>query len=115
MARNSKAFVSLTTHRRFFFLGVTMRELQRTFTKSGFDFELVQAGEKAFWYLKTQNGKKVAYEVWRKKIHKEREMAGKLIEAGEAFPSDESFGKWAWSYPTFEASKAKFDELENEQ
>lgn len=35
------------------------------------------------------------YEVFEKRVNKEYEIAGNKIPAKEAFPNDESFGKWA--------------------
>jgi len=52
--------------------------------------------------------------VFRKKIEKERVMFGKTVPEHERFPSDESFGDWAWSYREYKDAMKKFNEIENE-
>lgn len=54
---------------------------------------------------------RAAYEVAIIQHNHEREIAGKLIEAGESLPGAEAFGRIAWAPPTYAAAREKFDGL----
>ena len=91
-----------------------MRQLQAQIKKNGYDYYQLKRGLKAFIYSqRIGNGPVVAFEVFRLKEHKPYTISGVDIEGGEAFPSDEAFGKWAWTYPRIDQALAKFEELEN--
>jgi hypothetical protein len=51
-------------------------------------------------------------EVFEKRINAAREIQGVKIPASEAFPGDEAFGKWAWTFPTESQCQAKAAELD---
>lgn len=38
--------------------------------------------------------------------------SGKEVPESEAFPSDEAFGRWAWTYKDTESCKAKAQEID---
>jgi hypothetical protein len=90
-----------------------MRILDNEIKKNGFDYVCILRGLKAFVYVQHQNGLPVAYEVFKRKINKDYEIAGVQIEGGESFPGNEAFGKWAWSYKTEADAINKFQDLEN--
>ena len=90
-----------------------MRILENEINKNGFQYTCVLRGFKAFVYVQHQNGLPIAYEVFKRKINKDYEIAGVKIEGGEAFPGNEAFGKWAWSYKSESDAIKKFQDLEN--
>ena len=50
----------------------------------------------------------VGYEVWKVIISKEQQCFGKTIPEREQPPSNECFGKKAWSFPTIELAEKNF-------
>lgn len=52
-----------------------------------------------------------AFEVFRVKICKPYMMNGVQFPSKEMYPSDEDFGKTAWSHSTLEAAEKKYEEL----
>jgi acetoacetate decarboxylase len=83
-----------------------MKKLEQHQRKNGFDYELVERNDKAAIYKQVENyGENneyiVAYEVFLIKIRKDKSIVGNFIEGGEIFPSNEDFGKNAWTYSTF--------------
>ncbi|MHA2030542.1 MAG: hypothetical protein ACW99Q_14235 [Candidatus Kariarchaeaceae archaeon] len=57
--------------------------------------------------------------MFRIKVRKERiiQFKGveKKIDAGEIWPSNEAFGRWAWTYRTLDKAMIKYNELEKTQ
>ena len=90
-----------------------MRILENEIKKNGYDYICLLRGLKAFVYFQSLNGEPVAYEVFKKRINKAYEISGVHIEEGEAFPGNEAFGKWAWTYNTEAEAKKKFGEIEH--
>lgn len=53
------------------------------------------------------------YEVFIITTRPKRILAGKILEACEAYPNNEAFGYWAWEYRSLDAAIRKFEELES--
>ena len=84
-----------------------MRELQETFIGKGqvkgFAFTQIEKSASAYIYeVKTESTK--YYEVF-KRIENTRFGC-------VSYPSNNSFGVWAWTFPELIKAKEKFDELE---
>ena len=91
-----------------------MKQLQTQIRKNGYTYDQFKRGESAFLYSQRgESGTPIAFEVFKRKEHKPYTIGGVDIEGGESFPSDEAFGKWAWTYPRIDQALAKFEELEN--
>jgi len=91
-----------------------MKTLEHEIKKNGYKYTQLLLGEKAFIYRQDYlDGRVVSYEVFKRKEHKPYEIAGVYIDGGESFPSNESFGKWAWTYPTYEQALIKYYEISN--
>jgi len=82
--------------------------------KNGFDYELVLRGKKALIYSQRVSENVTYYEVFRMKISRTKTIQGKIIPPHERFPRDEDFGKWAWTYRSYDKALRKFHDLENE-
>jgi len=79
-----------------------MKKLDNYIRKNGFDYELVERNDNVAIYKQVDNTLSqqmiVSYEVFIIKTRKEGRIGDNIIEAGEIFPSNESFGKSAWTY-----------------
>lgn len=76
--------------------------------------------EKAMYKVEIQlpnesERKLTAYEVFRVKVQKATDMVlgGVTVhyEEKEALPNDEAFGKWAWTYNTFDEANQCFEDM----
>ena len=76
-----------------------MRELPTAFRNGGFDFQLLKRHGGIALFRKTKPGFSFeTFEVVVVQHHKERIIAGKSIEGGEAMPSSEQWGSKGWSF-----------------
>jgi hypothetical protein len=92
-----------------------MKTLPKTFSKNGFEFEqLDRRGDLAI-FRKHKKSRCVSYEVVRVQYHDAYEIAGKQIEAGECYPSSESWGSCGFTLPTYEASLKKLADMDAKQ
>jgi hypothetical protein len=73
-----------------------MTTLQHEYTRNGYTYRQVQRTAYAAMYIMTEGDRFVGYEVGRVKVAKDSTIAGKFIEGGERFWSDEDFGKVAF-------------------
>ena len=95
-----------------------MKYLKDEFTKRGYIYKLKSRGEKALMYAQydDESLSLVGYEVFKIKISEEKTVFDKTYETQEKFPSDEHFGKWAWTFlrSDYGERKAieKFNQLE---
>ena len=89
-----------------------MKRLAKTFKKFGFKYKQLKRGEKAFLYQQYLTKTESAYEVFIKKIASEHMIGDVIIEEHEQFPTDKSFGIWAWSYRNYSEALKKFNKLE---
>jgi hypothetical protein len=94
----------------------TTNTLPLNIRKNHFDYTCIKSGEKAFIYSQCydQINGIYYYEVFRKVIRKECVFHGKLIPEHIAFPGNEDFGVWAWSFRDKDKAEKKFNQLENE-
>lgn len=92
-----------------------MRLLENKIRKNGYEYRLVERGEKAFIYEQwdDEDNFTVAYEVFRLKIAKSKEVFGDIMPEREVFPGNEDFGVWAWSFSTKERAYEKYNRLES--
>jgi hypothetical protein len=101
-----------------------MKNLKEIIEKNGYTYKkvLIKNNEKRKVAIYRQDldlpegQKTVAFEVFIVKTTKAGEKRlpnGKIVrfEEAESFPSDESFGKHAWSYGTFDEAFDKMQEL----
>jgi hypothetical protein len=95
-----------------------MRPLPQKLRRNGFNYTLICRGRRSFIYAQHVTPSVTYYEVFRLKISSPKTimMDGKkiVIEAAERFPTNESFGVWAWSIRGLDKAMEKFKELENE-
>lgn len=75
-----------------------IKQIPEKFTKRGIEYEQIEVGRAYMIYRCSLFGS-FWYEVFQKRINAARVIAGVEIPAGEAFPGDEAFGRWAWTSP----------------
>jgi hypothetical protein len=82
--------------------------------KNGFTYILVQRTDKKALYSQFYNNVQVGYEVFFIKVRGNQfsQLLNKPIDASERFPSNEVFGKTAWSFTDFQKALQKYQELE---
>ncbi|MCD4737450.1 MAG: hypothetical protein K8R53_15510 [Bacteroidales bacterium] len=80
--------------------------------KNGFEYSLILRGKRSCIYKQRVGENCHYYEVFILKIKPERIVNGKILIANEAFPHNEAFGEWAWSYRNYEKALEKFFHLE---
>jgi hypothetical protein len=94
-----------------------MKPLPDSFAKNGFTYEkIMREGNLAIYQQRLRPGAGcLAFEVFRVRESKggTYTVGGKTLTAmpAETGPSNEDFGKTAWSYPALERAKAKFRAL----
>ena len=95
-----------------------MKPMPLTFVKNTFAYEQVLRNGQIAIYKQRLNATAdkpvrgcLAFEVIRIKQVPEGEMFGRPIEAHETGPSNSSWGREGWTYPTLERAKEKFKEL----
>lgn len=81
-------------------------------SKNGFPYTQICRGARSCIYEQRVGQKLIAFEVFIIQTRSERSILGKIIQAKEKFPSNEDFGKTAWTLWTLEQSMKKFSELE---
>jgi hypothetical protein len=96
-----------------------MKALFNKSRKNGFVYTQVCLGQNACIYRQQVSPQISYFEVFRIKVRKERiiQFKGveKKIDAGEIWPSNEAFGRWAWTYRTLDKAMIKYNELEKTQ
>ena len=88
-----------------------MRPLPQHLLKNGFDYTLVNRDANRAIYKQHVTEDCQYFEVFKIKKKKAETFKGKLIPEREVFPSDEDFGKTAWSYKMYEKALLKFNSL----
>ena len=76
-----------------------IKELKTVLRKGGFDYRLVYSNDLGYIYVQSDNGKTVAFEVFKRKINTYFNCV--------SFPGNEAFGQWAWTYRTLDEAIAK--------
>jgi len=82
--------------------------------KNGFLYKLYKKGEKAYMYEQSDPREDAfhAYEVFKIRIDKPKEIFGIQLPEREKFPGNEDFGKWAWSCNQLDRALIKFELIE---
>jgi len=89
-----------------------MKILSLQIRKNGFSYTQVVRTDRKAIYRQDVSPNVEYFEVFLIRTRPERTVKGKLIPAGEAFPTDEDFGKTAWSFRSYEKALAKFKSLD---
>lgn len=89
-----------------------IKTLPSKLRKNGFDYTLILRGERTCIYEQRVTKGISYYEVFLLKLKPEKKVLEKIIPAGERFPHNEAFGKWAWSFRSYYDALRKYDELE---
>lgn len=91
----------------------SIKVLPETINKNGFIYILVTRTPQKALYMQTLDGILIGYEVFLIGIRgaQNSSLLGKLINATERFPSNENFGKTAWSFMDLQNALHKYNEL----
>lgn len=89
-----------------------MKILEKEIKKNGFVYLQIHRSKDSAIYSQHDNGKIIAYEVFKIKIQQERLFKGRLMPLKEKFPHDEAFGYTAWTVRSEEKAFRIFNELE---
>lgn len=110
--RKHKASHEPPTKRDGFLFGDRMKKLQEKINKNGYIYTQLQRCDKcALYEQKDKSGNTIAFEVFLVRVNKARVFNGKEIEESEAFPYDEAFGKWAWTYKNLSDAIIKYNSI----
>ena len=82
-------------------MDASIKELSQHIRRNGFDYYQELATDTGYIYRQEDNGKIVAYEVFKRKVNSQYNCI--------SFPKDNAFGTWAWSCRTFEEAKNKMN------
>ena len=80
--------------------------------KNGINYTLIQKGMRTAIYKQTDTKEPECYEVFVLRFAPEKNINGKILPERERFPSNEDFGKFAWTYRTLTEAIKRFSELE---
>ncbi len=83
--------------------------------RNGFEYRLLDSGKKSLIYIQLEKGSQVGFEVHKLRYWKKRHIKGKYISSCNRWPTNEEFGKRAWSFRSLQNALAKFNVLENRQ
>lgn len=87
-------------------------KLKEKYHKNGTDYELVKRNDLAAMYKQFLNGVQIGYEVFVVKIQPSFTFPnGTINPSKEGFPSNENFGKTAWSFNSIEKSNERYEEI----
>ena len=84
-----------------------MKKLAEKYNKNGYQFELVERTGDVAIYSQHLENRIVAYEVFEVQKYQERIIAGKIIPASEATPSNEQWGIKGYTYWNLDRAKEK--------
>lgn len=88
--------------------GNELRLLESKFTRAGHLFEKIEEGPTFFLYqVRREDAPRNWFEVFQRRVYKGREIEGKEIPPAEAYPNDNAFGVWAWTFERLDAARAK--------
>jgi hypothetical protein len=88
-----------------------MKTLPEKLQKNGFEYTLVQRTSKRGIYTQHVSQDCYYFEVFIIKTRKAGTFKGKPIPEREIYPSDECFGKSAWTCQTYEKAVSRFNSL----
>jgi len=94
-----------------------MKELADVINRNGYIYKQLKRTDKAAMYSQSDaedpEADFKAFEVFKIKIGKAKVVFGVELPEKEKFPSDEDFGKWAWTYTDYEKAMDRFNKIEN--
>ena len=90
-----------------------MKKLNETFRKSGYDYKLIERVSNVAIYSQSDEGQIIAYEVGVIKEQKEGRIGDAIIEAGEKWPSSETWGLYGFTFRSLDKAREKMEELLN--
>ena len=94
-----------------------MKELADDINRNGYIYKQLKRTDKAALYSQSvaddRDSKFEAFEVFKIKIGKAKIVFGVELPEKEKFPSDEDFGKWAWTYTDYHKAIDRFNKIEN--
>lgn len=87
-----------------------MITLHEQFTKNGFSYKLMKRSAKKAIYAQYLDNLLVGYEVIKIRVHPPRynHFLGRHEPESEIYPSNEEWGKWAWTERTIEEAYERF-------
>jgi len=90
-------------------------KLKEVVTKHKHTYRLLKRNDLAAMYEHfNESDKIIGYEVFSVKVQPEFTFPnGTVNPAKEAFPSNESFGKWAWCFMTLKCADERYEEITN--
>ena len=94
-----------------------MKKLAEKINRNGYIYTQLKRGERAAIYEQIFEDLGESFcmgsEVFKIRIGKSKVVFGVELPEKEKFPSDEDFGKWAWSYREINKAMEKYDQIEN--
>ena len=101
-------------------------KLPETLKKNGYDYKLINRTKEKLMYSQSLDRNILGYEVFKNRIRPWREMKinwakrrndktdySREPEWYETFPSDEAFGKTAWTFRKIEDAQKAFDSIDD--
>lgn len=91
-----------------------MQKLEKDFKFGGFDYHQLKRHGNTAVYEQRQAGTVVAYEVILIRIKPEQKFPnGRITPKREAYPSNEEWGRFAWTCSTLERANQRWFGLQN--
>jgi hypothetical protein len=94
-----------------------MKKLAEKINRNGYIYTQLKRGERAAIYEQIfedlEESFCIGYEVFKIRIGKSKVVFGVELPEKEKFPSDEDFGKWAWTYRDLNKAMEKYNGIEN--
>lgn len=90
-----------------------MIKLKDTVSKNGFTYKCVQRDQKKALYAQYHDNTLIGFEVFKIRLRgiQYSYLLRKPLPPAERFPSNEDFGKTAWSFRTLQNALKKYEEL----
>lgn len=88
-----------------------MNQLPIVLRKNGFTYTQVLRDKRSCIYEQMVDEKLKFYEVFVVQVKPDRNLFGHFYPGSEVFPSNENFGKTAWTYRTLQEAMEKLNEL----
>lgn len=90
-----------------------IKPLPEILRKNGFTYFLVQRSPQKAIYRQTYENVPIAFEVFSIRVRgiQFSHILNKSLPPAERFPSNEDFGRTAWSYRTLEDAMRKYEEI----
>jgi hypothetical protein len=90
-----------------------IKSLPEVIRKNGFTYFLVQRTLKKAIYRQAYDNVSIAFEVFEIRVRgvQYSSILGKSLPPAERFPSNEDFGKTAWSFRNLQTAIKKYEEI----